>query len=195
MPLIPEGMWQGYQSRRRDRIKRSRAESTEYLLTGSIYCGICGSKAYGGRPKPKTGPRGAVTYSCKQAAYYHLRKGGYVKKSRIMEHLLPWLETIAQEISDLADQQPTTVKPTDPTPGIRRALIKVDRKRDVLTGKMLDGLLPDNVYQRLLADLDADMERLTKRLEDLSAAVRTNDDQATAELIRDWSKMALHTQR
>jgi len=64
-PLITEGMWQEFQSRRCDRVKRSRAESTEYLLTGFIYCGIYGSKAYGGRPKPKTGPRGAVTYSCK----------------------------------------------------------------------------------------------------------------------------------
>jgi len=112
-----------------------------------------------------------------------------------MEHLIPWLETIAREISDLADQQPTTAKPTDPTPGVRRALIKVDRKRDVLTGKMLDGLVPDDVYQRLLADLDADKERLTERLEDLSAAVRTNEDRAAADLIRDWPNMPLHAQR
>lgn len=194
-PLIPEGMWQEYQSRRRDRVKRSRAESTEYLLTGFIYCGICGSKAYGGRPKPKTGSRGAVTYSCKQASYYQLHKGGYVKESRIMEHLLPWLETIAQEINDRAAQQPATATPTDPKPGIRRALIKVDRKRDALTGKMLDGLVPDDVYQRLLADLDADKARLTERLEDLAAAVRADDGQRTADLIRDWPSMPVHAQR
>jgi site-specific DNA recombinase len=194
-PLIPEGMWQEYQSRRRDRVKRSRAENTEYLLTRFIYCGICGSKAYGGRPKHKTGPRGAVTYACEQASYYQLHKGGYVKESRIMEHLLSWLETLAQEISNLANQQPTTAKPTDPTPGIRRALIKIDQKRDVLTGKMLDGLVPDDVYQQLLADLDAEKIRLTERLEDLSTTARTNEDQATADLIRDWPNMPLHAQR
>lgn len=75
-PLIPDGMWQDSQSRRRDRVKCSRAESTQYLLTDMIYCRICGSKAYGGRHKPKTRPRGAVTYACKQASYCQLHKCG-----------------------------------------------------------------------------------------------------------------------
>lgn len=88
-----------------------------------------------------------------------------------MEHLLPRLEPIAQEINDQVAQQPATTKPTDPTSGIRLALSKADNKRDVLTDKMPDSLLPDDVYQRLLAGLVADKDRLKERLEDLTAAV------------------------
>lgn len=112
-----------------------------------------------------------------------------------MEHLLPWLETIAQEINDQAAQQPATATPTDPTPGLRRALIKLDGRRDVLTDKMLDGLVPDDVYRRKLGELDAEKARISERLEDLAAAVRADDGQRTADLIRDWSTMPLHAQR
>lgn len=65
----------------------------------------------------------------------------------------------------------------------------------MLTDKMLDGLVPDDVYRRKLGELDAEKARVSERLEDLAAGVRADDGQRTADLIRDWPNMPLRAQR
>lgn len=59
---------------------------------------------------------------------------------------------------------------------------------------MLDGLLLDEVYKRLLADLYAEKSRLAESLEDLTAVGRADDCKQTAGLIRDWPNTPLHAQ-
>lgn len=190
-PIISQETWDEYQARRRDRVKRSRAESSQYLLTGMLYCAICGSKAYGGRHVPT----GRVAYSCKQASYYKLHRGGYVNEDKILEHLLPWLEKLADEINALADAEPAHVQVADPAPAIRRAIIKLDGRRDVLTDKMLDGLVPDDVYRRKLAELDQEKTQQQQRLQDIEAAQKVGELHLTADLIRDWPNMQLSARR
>ena len=150
-----------------------------------LYCGTCGSKAYGGRHVPT----GRVAYSCKQASYYKLHRGGYVNEDKILEHLLPWLEKLADEINALADAEPAHVQVADPAPAIRRAIIKLDSRRDVLTDKMPAGLVPDDVYRRKLAELDQEKTQQQQRLQDIEAAQKVGELHLTADLVRDWPSM------
>ncbi|WP_313812403.1 recombinase family protein [Glutamicibacter sp.] len=193
--IISEETWEKYQSRRRARTKTARAESSQYLLTGLIFCGVCGSKAYGGARRGPDGQRGGAVYSCKQASYYKAHRGGYVQEDRIMEHLLPWLNELANEINAAAAAQPSAPHSKDPAPGIRRALIKLDGRRDALTNKMLDGTIPDDVYTRLLSELEHEKERLKHRLQDLEAAKSPDGIKETADLIRGWDSISIASKR
>lgn len=71
-----------------------------------LYCASCGSEAYGGRHVPT----GRIAYSCKQTSYYKLHCGGYVNEDKILEHRLPWLEKLTDEINALATPKPHTFK-------------------------------------------------------------------------------------
>ncbi|GAB3621218.1 hypothetical protein GCM10027417_24790 [Glutamicibacter endophyticus] len=191
-PIISEATWEDYQARRGVRAKRSRAESSDYLLT----CDTCGAKLYGERPAPKTGARRKVRYICKNSSYYKVHRGGSMQEDKILAELLPWLEQVSDAINKAAATEQPHVEVVDPRPTLRRALMKVDGKRDSLTSKILEGLVPEDVYLRMLADLDAEKAELEARICDAKVAFESQVDSLGPDFMRDWKNgMPLRVKR
>ena len=191
-PLISDETWEEYQVRRKARGSRAQGAKNTYPYTGLIHCALCGHKMYAGA----FGHDRKLKYRCNGAATLKLHPGGYVMSSTLDQAVLPWLAQLAQEINDAAKNTDTAIPaPQDPTPALRRALMKVDAKLDGLTDRMLDGTVPQDVYARLRDQLVAEKKSLDERLLEARVEQRATPVQLPVDLMERWSDLPARAQR
>lgn len=189
-PLISEAEWEAYQVRRQDRRVRRSSTKGKYPYTGLIFCELCGHGMYAGA----FGQDRTLKYRCSGASQWKLHPGGYVMNSTIESVLLPWLENVAAEINAAAAQhQPA--KQTDPTPGLRRALMKVNSRLEDLTVKMIDGTVPQDTYERMRDKWLAEKKDLDGQLMKLRVQERADPVRLPPHLVEDWQEIPADVRR
>ncbi|MGP9031518.1 recombinase family protein [Glutamicibacter mysorens] len=189
-PLIDENTWEQYQVRRKSRrVTRSSTKST-YPYTGLIFCKLCGHGMYAGL----FGSGNTLKYRCSGAARWKLHPGGYVMSSTIEATLLPWLTDLAEEINK-ATKDHKAPKPHDPTPSIRRALIKVESRLEALTEKLVDGTVPQEVYERMRDQWLGEKKSLEDQLMAARVEARVEPVSLPPDLMEQWGEMPAAVKR
>lgn len=191
-PLISEEVWEEYQVRRKSRRVQRNGEKSTYLLTGLLFCELCGHGMYAGL----FGHDRKLKYRCSGAANWKLHPGGYVMESTLEQTLLPWLANLATEINEAKPaKEVTTPKQEDPTPRLRRALMKVDSRLDALTTRLLDGTVPQDVYARMRDQLIEEKGVLQGSLMAARVDERAEPVRLDPDLMVHWPAMPVHVKR
>jgi len=190
-PLISEEIWEQYQVRRKSRRVHRSSTKGKYPYTGLIFCDICGHGMYAGL----FGSNRTIKYRCRGAGNLKLHTGGYVMVTTIEATLLPWLTNLATEINAATEATPTPPKVADPTPNIRRALIKVEARLEGLTEKLIDGTVPQDVYERMRDQWLEEKAVLEDRL--MAARVESRLDPVVLppDLMEQWGEMPAEVKR
>lgn len=190
-PLISEEVWEQYLVRRRAiRPVRSGTKS-QYPYTGLIYCELCGHAMYAGL----FGANRAIKYRCSGASNWKLHTGGYVMSTTIEQTLLPWLSDLSDEINQATQTKPATPKPTDPTPHLRRALIKVESRLEGLTERLVDGTVPQDVYVRMRDQWLGEKAQLEAQLMVVRVESREEPVVLPPDLMSEWGGMPAEVKR
>ncbi|MFJ2618208.1 recombinase family protein [Glutamicibacter sp. NPDC087344] len=191
-PLISEEVWEAYQVRRNSRRVQRTSTKNKYPYTGLIFCGICGHAMYAGR----FGSDGTLKYRCHGTSSLKLHTGGYVMASTLEKALLPWLDKLAININQAADKAaPILPKPVDATPHLRRALIKVEARLEALTLKLLDDVIPREVYEPMRDQLMAEKASLSAQLMAARVVIREDPVKVPADLMTRWPSMSATDKR
>lgn len=191
-PLVDEDTWDEYQVRRKKRAVFRNGEKGKYLLTGLVFCTICGHGMYAGLFGEGRLPK----YRCNGAANFRLHTGGYVMESALFKDLHEWLAKLADDINAAARR--TEVQHTaqaDPTPRLRRALVKVDSRLDALTTRLLDGTVPQEVYERMRDQLAREKREIADQLAQVRVAYRSKEQLVDPDLLGQWDSLSLQARR
>ena len=190
-PLISEETWEQFQVRRKSRRVIRSSTKGKYPYTGLIFCELCGHGMYAGL----FGSDHTLKYRCSGAAQWKLHPGGYVMNSTIETTLLPWLSDLADEINQATNSAPTVPKPADPTPHLRRALIKVESRLEALTEKLVDGTVPQEVYERMRDQWVGEKKSLEDQLMAARVESRVDPLKLPPDLMEQWGEMPAEVKR
>lgn len=191
-PLITPTEWDEYQVRREARRITRSGENSEYLLTSLVFCKLCGSGMYAGL----FGSNRALKYRCSGSSENRIHTGGYITATILESEILTWLHTVAEEVTAVAKSQ-TLIKPasTDPTPGLRRTLIKIESKLDTLTMRFVDSTIPKDVYERTRDTLLGERKDTEARLREIQVAELNPVSTLVPDLLANWEILPLHARR
>lgn len=178
--VITAPEWEEYQSRRATRRPRKRGENSGYVYTSLIrcQCGYAMHGGYKGTPKER--------YACSARIDWNPHKGGFVRAARVDEAVQEWLASIADDVNTSATAALTTrsVKVVSKKERLTKELTKLLTRKDTLTNKFLDETIPQDSYQRLVAELSGKIKAVEA---DLSAA-KVEESHPPAELVPDLLK-------
>jgi site-specific DNA recombinase len=173
-PVISESEWNAYRVRREERGSRPRAESTDYPYSGLLRC-HCGGAMGGGFVR--RGDKIYRRYVCLLADQKGTHVINTISEPYVEKAVIAWLENVAAEW----DAFSVTVK-AEPVAGNVRAklsqikadLAKTVNRLDALTVKHLDGIVGEEVYNRLKAKFESEKLALEarQRLLEVNATVR-----------------------
>ncbi|PRB69484.1 recombinase family protein [Arthrobacter sp. MYb213] len=190
-PLVDPELFEAYQVARKRRHRAPNKSMTDYPYSGMLYCGICGHKYSGGRVGDDT----VSAYRCDGYGSYRLHKGGYVSTQTLNQAVLPWITELATQINQAAEANHTELPHHDPTPKLRRALMKVEGRRDSLTTRLLDGLVPGDVYERMRDQLAGEKARLEDQLRDARVASVARPAAMDADLLGQWEVLPVERRK
>jgi len=191
-PLIDEATWEEYQVRRKKRAVYRNGEKGKYLFSGFVHCAICGYGMYPGLFGTDRLPK----YRCHGSGHFRLHKGGYVMEAVLNQELKTWLTTLADEINAAAKKvDPQPPKTQDPTPQLRRALMKVDSRLDTLTTRLLDGTVPSEVYERMRDQLVGEKKSLTDQLAAVRVGQRAKPKSVDPDLLERWDELPMDSRK
>ncbi|QDY64847.1 recombinase family protein [Glutamicibacter halophytocola] len=190
-PLISQETWEQYQVRRTSRRITRSSTKEKYPYTGLIFCEICGHGMYAGL----FGSDRTIKYRCNGAANWKLHPGGYVMNSTLEATLIPWLAELAEDINKSTTDTPASLKTPDPTPRLRRALIKVQARLEGLTEKLIDGTVPQDVYERMRDQWIAEKASLEKQLMAVRVESRLEPVKLPPDLMNQWDEMPAEVKR
>lgn len=190
--LITEQEWDEYQVRRDSRRVHRSGEKSEYLLTGLVFCALCGSGMYANI----FGHDRTVKYRCSGVAEKRIHTGGYMMASALEADVFIWIQGLAEEITLAAKAQPTIKHTTtDPTPRLRRALIKVESRLDTLTLRLLDGTVPQDAYERTRDTLLGERRGIEVQLRVERVELAKPAPALVPDLVANWDLLPLHARR
>lgn len=97
--VIDEQLWGAYLAARQARRDGRRRERSQYLLSGLVWCGVCGSRMSGGTHGRARAPK----YVCIAARASGTHPGGYASATVVDEAVREWLAEVAGEVDSGAD--------------------------------------------------------------------------------------------
>ncbi|MGN6653829.1 MAG: recombinase family protein [Rhodanobacter sp.] len=194
-PIIDAATWERYQKARKRRSSRPRAEVPRHVYSGLVRC-WCGSWMGGNRYTQN----GVVKtkYGC--AAYrYGATHTNSITEPVVDAAVMEFLEGLAEEWNARADarlRERPKAKRVDPRPKIKAEIAKLASRTDDLIEKWLDGKVPEENYERMLAKYKGERAELEERLEHLDAQVEGPPPaKIAADLLGDWDRMPPEVKR
>lgn len=117
-------------------------------------------------------------------------------ESALLKDLQEWLANLADDINAAARrtevQHPAQA---DPTPRLRRALVKVDSRLDALTTRLLDGTVPQEVYERMRDQLTEEKRQVEDQLTQVRVAYRSKAQPVDPDLLAQWGVLPLQAKQ
>lgn len=188
-PLITEDQWMLFQHARQNRRRRPRAERSQYLYSGFIYC-HCGSRM-GGRTD-----HGRARYACIDSAAYKPHPSASIAAHVIDSEVTLWLDTIRDRLNAAARNAPRRPTPVaDPTRELTRKLALVTERLDSATLKLIDGTIPAASYDRVKARLETERITIEAELTRASAQQTVRPITFVGDLVGQWSSIPIPRRR
>lgn len=187
--VITADEWTLYQHARDARRRRPRAERSPYAYSGFIYC-HCGGRM-GGRTD-----HGRPRYACTDSAQYTRHPDASLSAQIVDEAVLEWLAEIRDELNAAARTAPKRPQlVADPTKEIARRLTQVTQRMDAATMKVVDGTIPNDAYQRLRTQLEAEQTELAAELTRHAAQQTVQPIAFVGDLVAQWPAMPVQRRR
>lgn len=147
--IISEATWAQYQRARERRTRVRQPRSSDYLLTGVLFC-HCGEKRFGSTVTKTltSGPAKYTSYVC--------RSNHTVKAMacwRVNAAVSSWVKALD---ADASPEPPASVRADRELAA--REVLAIDRQLDDLTRHLLSGLVPEASFKRTRDELLAERE-------------------------------------
>jgi site-specific DNA recombinase len=167
-----------------------RGGTPRYLLSGLVFCGLCGSPAYGRIGRVENGKRQPPAYGCHGAREYG-GCGGVRRKLTDVEGLITEALFVAVESPewDRLTERPAN----DPTRGLYEQLAHDQMLLDRLEDKVAQELISPEAAKRNRVDIERRMDRAREQL------ARLGDSRVAARVPRNlrdvWPGLSLDRRR
>lgn len=178
-PIIAETDWRRWQSTAAQRKRRSTFSPAKYLLTGIAHCGVCGAVCY----VKRRGEAAHYTCSKSQCVWRSLRKVDDLVSGVLIARLsqpdaLETLRPKAVDVQELLDDRAAT-----------------QERLDSLAFLAADGTLSPAAVREAAQPLRAQIEKLTARIDAVSAAESFPLDLSEGRVREQWNDLPLVKQR
>lgn len=153
---------------------------SEFILTGKLYCGVCGSTMIGDSGTGKNGVR-HYYYSCLQKKNRHACSKKSIRKdvleSLIIDYLLDHVLTdpVMESMADIVHREYLKLKDDSPVPIIKKTLDDVNRQIHNINAAIANGIYSSSTVATL-RDLEARAESLSHELQVQQALVSDYSD-------------------
>jgi hypothetical protein len=189
-PVIDEKTWKAYLARRKRRTSTPSRALNGYPLSGLVVCASCGRKmqAWNGYVGDKT--RRQSAYKCPPEGCARC----YCSTSVIHEEIKAWLAAgVAEVVDDRAAVKARSLAQQATAKADIHAVVAQVKDIDKAIGRLTDGysrgVVPEQAYQKTLADLTAERDGLDARAVELSSDVQASRQSTrpiARSLLRDY---------
>lgn len=161
-PLISMEVWEAYLSHRLAGKHGRWRPTAEYVLSGLVFCTICGGRMSGGPAGGKHAyvcGRGREGISCSKRLT--------IRQSVLEPIAERWLFSLSEDVDARIEAMESTrtkvVRSIDDLAATQRKLARVHERMGKLTLRNIDGDIPDAAYQAAVAALDRERQSLEER--------------------------------
>lgn len=193
--IVPLGLWEAYQGKRRARATRPRAELSGYLLSGIVRCKACGTVLTGSKA---TG--GNRYYRCASGFTRGTHAGGYIRCSTVESEVKVELRRWATRLEKAAETE-LGDRGAAPVAGPSIGALEARRKRATsamasLALQVAEGV-PKDVVEEAMGELVAKRDRLDAQIAEARAAVAApaSDPGQVLSLLEDWDLLPVAHRR
>jgi site-specific DNA recombinase len=199
-PIVPREDWEAVVRILADPArKHSRGRGVSYLLTGMIYCGVCGGRMYA-RPNyvHRDGPQNPENpdgrfYQCVSNVVPRMARMVHLVDREVEARLFHRLKE-SQRFADAA-----SAEEEDPTRPLYNELARLQGLLDRLEDKVADELIKPSTARRKQAEYEHEMDKLRNRLDALTgerirARIPDNLEEVWPDLSLDRRRAILATE-
>lgn len=186
--IISEDTWHQFLEQRKARGHAVNSERSQYLLSGMVYCGECGSKCHASKMSGRS-----PLYVCRNQKQYALHKGGRISVAKLDGFVKEWIASLALQDPRFSMEEPLSV-----AKGVEasKEVAGVEARLTALTNNFLDGIIPQETYEGLRDQLVLRKQKLDQIIKETrSRKVRKPAPLIAAELINDWDILPLENRR
>lgn len=150
------------------RAIRQEDHDSEFILTGRMYCGLCGASMIGDSGTAKSGAR-HYYYSCLQKKNHRACKLRSIRKDEIENSVIDFLldqvltEPVMEAMADIVHREYLKLKESSPIPLLEKTLSDVNRQIKNINTAIANGIYSSSTVATL-KDLEARAEDLTQEL-------------------------------
>jgi len=161
-PIVPREDWEAVVRILSDPARKpKRGRGVAYLLTGMIYCGVCGGRMYArpnyGRQDTSENPKRRY-YQCVSNVVPRMARMVHLVDGEVEQRLFYRLQQ-SQQFADA-----TSAEEEDPTRPLYNELARLQGLLDRLEDKVADELIKPSTAKRKQAEYEQEMDRLRDRL-------------------------------
>lgn len=171
------------------RAPAASRSGVDYLLTGRLFCGHCGSAMIGETGTSKTGAKYNY-YTCAGRRRKHSCQKKPVKKERIEEFVVRetvqrvLTDAVIERIADAAINLQTAEAESGETPLLKKQLAAAERAAGNIMAAIEAGLVSETAKRRL-----AELEEQRRQLEDRIEELRVETPHLTKEQVIYWLEL------
>jgi site-specific DNA recombinase len=197
-PIVPREDWEAVVRILSDPARKhsKRGRGVSYLLTGMIYCGVCGGRMYArpnyGRQDTSENPERRY-YSCVSNVVPRMARMVHLVDREVEKRFFHRLKE-SQQFADAA-----SAEEEDPTRPLYNELARLKGLLDRLEDKVADELIKPATAKRKRAEYEQEMDRLRDRLASLAgervrARIPDNLEEVWPDLSLDRRRAILATE-
>ena len=176
-PIIDEELWNEVRKEIKKRSPKTKITSgrakRKYLLSGLIYCGLCGSRYV----VWSHGKNGRKSYRCQKAAIHKCSNPGVSLEQMdkaVLDSLLQNILTTGsfqKFLNEIRETEKKEKKIRDKK-YLKRRIERIDKKIERITKLIVNDLIPEDIGKRQLEELNTERRGLIRILNNLNLSRR-----------------------